>query len=326
MSLPRLLLALAVAGLALFAPPALAVDAPRQMTFQGRLMRADGSPETLPQDLHFALYATPSGGAPLWEETRLSTPVSNGYYAVVLGTSTPLPAAVVNGQALYLGVSLVGQSELTPRLTVASVPYALLANDSNALQGRPASSFADAAHTHDSVPRADDSNRLQGQPASAFAPSAHTHAPASPTANGFMASTDKAKLNGLPSTFGAGLNFTSSTVSVNFGSSGSATTAARSDHTHPSPALSCTYRTATGNIDTNKNSTAWCAAGEILTGGGCSDLNGTSTVPGVTFGPTGVTTVDGSTPTSGPAYTCRLPNPPTGTSIPTAYAICCRIP
>jgi len=89
MSLPRPLIALAVAGLFLFAPSALAVDAPRQMTFQGRMLRVDGSPETLPQDLRFALYATPSGGAPLWEESHLGTTITNGYYAVVLGTSTP---------------------------------------------------------------------------------------------------------------------------------------------------------------------------------------------------------------------------------------------
>jgi hypothetical protein len=304
MPLPRLLLALAVAGLALSASPALAVDAPSQMTFQGRLLRADGSPETLPQDLRFALYATPSGGAPLWEESHPGTPITNGYYSVVLGTSTPLPTTVVNGQALYLGVSLVGQSELTPRLTVASVPYALLANTSN------------------------NSLALQGQPASAFAPAVHPHAAATPTASGFMAATDKTKLNGLPSAYGAGLSFntTSSTLSVALGSSGTATTVARSDHTHAAPTLSCTYRTATGNIDTGKNSTAWCAPTETLMGGGCADLNGTATVPGPTFGPTNVTTVDGSTATTGPAYTCRVPNPPAGTSVPTATAICCRIP
>src|SRR5690606_33203770 len=101
---------------ALLALPARAVDLPRQMTFQGRLVRADGSPETAPQDLRFVLYATPTGGVSLWEESHPGTPVTNGYYAVVLGSAVPLPAAVLNGQALYLGVSLVGQSELTPRL------------------------------------------------------------------------------------------------------------------------------------------------------------------------------------------------------------------
>jgi hypothetical protein len=38
-----------------------------------------------------------------------------------------------------------------------------------------------------------------------------------------------------------------------------------------------------------------------------------------------VTTASGTTP-GGPGYTCRLPNPAAGASVPTAYAICCRIP
>jgi hypothetical protein len=144
-----------------------------------------------------------------------------------------------------------------------------------------------------------------------------------------MASTDKTKLNGLPSTYGAGLSFnaTTTTLSVALGTSGTATTAARSDHTHPSPTLACTYRIATGNIDGGLNSTAYCATTDVLMGGGCSNLNGASPGTGVTSAPTGVTTQDGSATTTGPAYTCRVvPTPPAGASIPTAYAICCRIP
>jgi hypothetical protein len=381
MSLPRSLLGLAVAGLALLALPARAVDLPRQITFQGRLVRADGSPETAPQDLNFALYATSAGGASLWEESHPGIPVTNGYYAVVLGSRVPLPANVLNGQALYLGVSLVGQSELTPRLPLVSVPYALRADDSNRLEGRAAasfadaghthasvplannsnllegraastfanashthasvpladnanllqnraaSSFADASHTHASVPLADNANLLQNRAASSFADAVHTHAVATPTVNGFMAATDKVKLNNAPSAYGAGLTAPAGgTLSVAFAGSGAAATVARSDHTHASPTLSCTYRTATGNIDTGLNSTAWCLTTETLMGGGCSDLGGAAVGAGLIFTPTGVTTVSGSTATGGPGYTCRVPNPPGAASIPTAYAICCRIP
>jgi hypothetical protein len=176
MSLPRLLLVFTVAVSSLFALPARAVDLPRQMTFQGRLIRADGTPETSPQDLRFVLYATLTGGVSLWEESHPGTPVTNGYYAVVLGRSLPLPASILNGQPLYLGVSLAGQSELTPRLPLVSVPYALRADDSNRLEGRVAASFADANHTHASVPLANDSNLLQGRNAASFADATHTHA------------------------------------------------------------------------------------------------------------------------------------------------------
>ncbi|HVG61644.1 MAG TPA: hypothetical protein VNA24_23995 [Hyalangium sp.] len=351
MSLPRLLLALTVAVSGLFALPARAVDLPRQITFQGRLMRADGSPETAPQDLRFALYATSTGGVSLWEESRPGTPVTNGYYSVVLGSSQPLPASVLNGQALYLGVSLAGQSELTPRLPLVSVPYALRADDSNRLeglgaasfananhthtsvplaensnllQGRNAAFFATATHTHASVPLADNSNLLQGRNAASFADATHPHAAATTTTDGFMAATDKVKLNAAPSTYGNGLNLTAGTLSVAFAGSGTANTAARSNHTHASPALSCIYRTATGNIDSNANSQAWCLTTETLMGGGCSDLGGSAPGAGIVFSPTNVTTASGTTP-GGPGYACRVPSPPAGSSVPTAYAICCRI-
>jgi len=355
LSLPRLLIALTVAVSGLLALPARAVDLPRQMTFQGRLIRADGTPETSPQDMRFALYAASSGGVSLWEESHPGTPVTNGYYAVVLGSSLPLPASILNGQALYLGVSLVGQSELTPRLALVSVPYALRADDSNRLEGRAAASFADASHTHASVPLANDSNLLQGRNAASFANATHTHASvplandsnllqgrnaasfadashthplpplATPTADGLMPAADKVKLNAAPSTYGAGLTLATGTLTVAFAGTGTANTAARSNHTHASPALSCTYRTATGNIDSGANSTSWCLTTEMLVGGGCSDLGGAAPGEGIIFSPTNVTTASGTT-SGGPGYTCRLPNAPAGSSVPTAYAICCRIP
>ncbi len=320
----RLLLALAVAGLALHALPALAVDVPRQITFQGRLVRADGNPETAPQDLRFALYATSTGGVSLWDETHPGTPVTNGYYAVVLGSSQPLPPSAFTGQALYLGVSLAGQAELTPRLHLVSVPYSLRADDSNRLEGRPAASFADVSHTHASVPLADNANLLQNRAAASFADASHGHAVATPTANGFMSSTDKAKLDAAPSTYGPSLSLTTGTLNVAFAGTGTATTAARSNHTHPAPTLTCNYRTAMGNVDA-ATSTAWCLTTERLMGGGCSDLGGAAAGEGLFFHPTGVTLVSGATNTGGPGYTCRVPNPPGAVSVPTAYAICCTI-
>jgi hypothetical protein len=330
MSLPRPLLLLAALGLVLHALPARAVDLPRQMTFQGRLVRADGSPETAPQGLRFALYAASTGGAPLWEESLPAVTFTNGYYSVVLGRTVALPAQVLNGQALYLGVSLVGQSELTPRLPVVSVPYALLADDSNRLQGRQASDFAPADHSHLSVPQAENSNRLQGRQASDFAPAGHSHDPATSTAPGFMSVSDKLRLDAQPTSY-TGLTLTGTTLSVAYagtgGNFGTLNTVARSNHTHPAPptpTLACTHRTATGNIDNGFNSTAWCATNEFLTGGGCSNLGGSAPSVGITFGPTGTTPVNSPTPTGGHGYTCRAPVAGDG-AVPTAHAICCRI-
>ena len=301
MSAPRSALALVLAVLALVATPAAADDVPRTMAFQGRLVRADGTPESTPQDLTFTLYASATGGSPLWQEYHPAVTVTNGYYAVVLGTTNPLRYELAQGSQLYLGVALTGQSELTPRLQMASVPYALHAQDSQLLEGRAAATFANASHGH---------------------------ATATSTTAGFMSAADKAKLDAPATTYSDGLTASGTplTVRVSFptsgGTNGTSRNAARADHSHPKPALACTHRSATGNdAGDSRLSVAWCATGEVLTGGGCSGLDGS---PGLAFMPTGLTVESGATATGGPGYRCR--NGDSGTTAPTAYAICCRIP
>lgn len=327
MPLPRLALALAAGALALLALPARAADdVPRQMVFQGRLVRADGSPETSAQDLRFALYPTPTGGAPVWEESHPGVPVSNGYYSVVLGAAQPLPDSVLDGQPLHLGVSLVGQSELTPRLPVVSVPYALRAGDSARLEGLGAASFARAQHSHASVPyasRAGDSDELGGLPASSYSRTNHTHAVATSSASGFMAAADKAKLDGLSNpTAGAGLKASGSTLSANFtpsgGNNGTATTVARGDHSHAAPSLSCTWRRAS---DEDGTAVSYCAANEVLSGGTCAEFDDTDSV--VSGGePVGVTLGASASQGSGPGFRCTAADPDHGVH---ATAVCCRV-
>lgn len=384
---PRLALALAAGTLALLASPARAADdVPRQMTFQGRLVRADGSPETRAQDLRFALYASATGGAPLWEESHPGVPVTNGYYAVVLGAAQPLPDAVFTGQPLHLGVALVGQSELTPRLPVVSVPYALKAGDSARLEGLGAASFSRVEHSHASVPfaeKAGDSDELGGVVASGYSRTGHGHGTATSSASGFMSASDKSKLDDLPSTFGTGLTVSGATLSVAFPSSGgvngSASTAARSDHAHATAttsangfmasadkakldslsmptagaglrssggtfsadftasggtngtattvargdhrhALSCTYRRNTESGTTP--ATVYCAATEVLSGGTCVESNSSGTV--VSGGEVVGVSVTSSAPQAdgGPGFRCTAANSANTVS---ATAMCCRV-
>ena len=195
--------ALTLASLLLL-PLLASADVPRRMTWHGRLARADGSPETSPQTLKFALYPAASGGAALWEETLQNVPVVNGAYAVVLGQASPLPASVVNGQDLYLGLSLNGTAELQPRVRVASVPYALTAGDAHALEGHPAADFALTTHSHPNASSntagflsAADKSKLDGLDGASYAPAGHGHADVNASAPGFMSVADKTKLDGL---------------------------------------------------------------------------------------------------------------------------------
>lgn len=98
---------------------------PEQLGYQGRLLKADGTPVAGLVDITFRIHGARTGGTALWgEQQRVA--LSDGYYSVALGATTALPAGVLSGVERYLAIE-VGGEELTPRLPILSVPYALAA-------------------------------------------------------------------------------------------------------------------------------------------------------------------------------------------------------
>lgn len=87
-------------------------------------------------------------------------------------------------------------------------------------------------------------------------------------------------------------------------------TFARAVHVHPAPVFSCIQRTATGPLDVGV--VAACAAGELLTGGGCAGI------------PSGSDFVVNQIPTS-TGFSCRAIGPLAPSAPVTAHAVCCRI-
>jgi hypothetical protein len=73
--------------------------------------------------LTFSLYTTASGGAAIWTETQPTVAVQRGIYSVYLGSVNSLASVNFDAQ-YYLGVSINGAAELTPRITLSTVPYA----------------------------------------------------------------------------------------------------------------------------------------------------------------------------------------------------------
>ncbi len=77
----------------------------------------------------FAIYDLETGGTPLWDETQ-TVSVADGLFNVRLGASDPItPTSWVDGRDLWLGITLAGEAEMTPRQQLVSVPYALNAGD-----------------------------------------------------------------------------------------------------------------------------------------------------------------------------------------------------
>jgi len=114
---------LSVVALFLILPSLLMADVPETLSYQGVLtdaggvVVADGS-----YDVTFRLYDVPSGGSPLWEETQ-SLQVVKGIFNAVLGSSNPLTLPF--DTTYYLGISVGGGAELTPRVELTSAPYSL---------------------------------------------------------------------------------------------------------------------------------------------------------------------------------------------------------
>lgn len=106
----------------LLAGVAARADVPRLVGHEGRLLRSDGSPERGSVQLTFAFYTAGTGGTLVWAETQSITLSATGYYSALLGKVVPLPTI---RQPVWLGVTVVGEAEMTPRAQMASALYAL---------------------------------------------------------------------------------------------------------------------------------------------------------------------------------------------------------
>ncbi len=98
-------------------------EIPQTLNYQGVLTDAGGS--AVPDGYYsitFRLYDVPSGGTAPWTETNM-VQVSKGIFSVVLGTLEQLNLPFDTDY--YLGMSVEGEAELSPRVVLTSSAYAL---------------------------------------------------------------------------------------------------------------------------------------------------------------------------------------------------------
>lgn len=100
---------------------------PRVISYQGVLTASPGgSPVNGMRNLGFALYESEDDFAtPIWTETHLGVHVQHGVFAVYLGSATPFPSSVDFSKQYWLGISIDGGAELTPRYHLTASPYAM---------------------------------------------------------------------------------------------------------------------------------------------------------------------------------------------------------
>ncbi|MEK7703694.1 MAG: hypothetical protein AAB426_01950 [Myxococcota bacterium] len=134
---PALLLALSTM-IALATPHAVQATPPPLVTFQGYLTDDAGVPIDGPVTVHLKLFDVATGGTALFSETQ-DVDAQRGTVTVQLGAVTSLDLALFRDhETLYLGITVDGNVEMTPRLQLTSSPYAAAAAsavDASTLQG-----------------------------------------------------------------------------------------------------------------------------------------------------------------------------------------------
>jgi hypothetical protein len=128
----KLLIASLTICILLLAVSILQADIPETINFQGVLTDdqdnfVDGS-----YTVTFSIYSSESGGSALWSETTDVT-CMNGLFDVVLGLTIPL--TIDFDEPYWLGCTLAGDSEMTPRYRLTSVPYAYWTAVSDSAKG-----------------------------------------------------------------------------------------------------------------------------------------------------------------------------------------------
>ena len=117
----------------------------RYLSFQGRLTSPSGNPITAPTSIVFNLYDDPGPiiGTNLWASGGcVVSPDTDGVFSVLLGSTCggAIASTVFSDNAsVWLGITVAGDAEATPRIQIATVAYAL---NSETLQGYPASASA----------------------------------------------------------------------------------------------------------------------------------------------------------------------------------------
>ncbi len=117
--------------------------------YQARLTNpATGAPREGTFTMTFRLYDVAVDGAALWVETK-DVAVGNGLFSTALGDVESLPEEIFDGRELWLGIKVGADAEAVPRQHLEYVAYSLFTDNADLLDGKDATEFAEAVHTHD---------------------------------------------------------------------------------------------------------------------------------------------------------------------------------
>lgn len=118
--------AIMIGAILLAVAPALLAATTGQINYQARLLDAYGRRVNDTVILAFKLYDAATDGNLLWSETHERVVVSDGIYAVNMGSTTPIPASVFTQDSIYLEL-VINNETMAPRQLITYAGQALVA-------------------------------------------------------------------------------------------------------------------------------------------------------------------------------------------------------
>ena len=259
--------------LLLLAPLAAGAQIPNRVPFTARLTD-NGVPLTGAHTIVLRLFDAATSGSTLWAETHVGAGVDQGLLHLELGDTTPLTPGLFAGDR-WLELT-VDATTLSPRLAIGSVPFAL---NAATLGGTPASGFAPVNHSHAYLPVGGMLSCPAGQKVIGLTPSGNVTCGAEATYSA-----------------GAGLSLNGNQFDVSYAGSGTAASAARSDHDHSGAylpvgaTLSCTGSQKMTGISADGSVTCGADVDTNTTYSAGAGLTLSNTTLSVAFGGTGTAT------------------------------------
>lgn len=99
-----------------------AADVPRQFNYQGKIAGFDNQTVSLT----VTLWDAATGGTQLYTETHTNVALNSGVFAVRIGAAgSGVPTTAVGALPVFVGLSINGGAELTPRTRLTSVPFSM---------------------------------------------------------------------------------------------------------------------------------------------------------------------------------------------------------
>lgn len=108
-------------------------DIPKTINYQGRITNSSGEPINGTKDVTFRIYDVVTGGTALWAEDH-TVLASNGIFSVNLGSKVDSHLDLPFDKQYYVELVIDG-TELSPRMSLSTAPYAIYAANGTPVGG-----------------------------------------------------------------------------------------------------------------------------------------------------------------------------------------------